>query len=226
MRGEKISSSLPAASARLTTRDIVLELMVSPGSGLSALDQAGEAGGAAVDAIRRGPRIVDQEALLRRRSGIVARERGQVEALVARRRGELEVTKRRAELRRDVHARLRRPEHDVPGEVLRRRLARCVAPLPVDLARTPQVTRELAAVDELGNGSLQERRRRAARDVLAARDQVRQTRRQHQVGKAKRRIQHLVERPGVDDPAVRIESLDRREWTPDVAELAVVIILQ
>src|SRR5690606_4471220 len=99
------------------------------------------------------------------------------------------------------------------------------AAFPEQLAQLAQMTREVSAVHELRNRRLQERRRYAAGYVLGGGKRVDHPGGQDQVGEAERRKEDLAERPGIDHASRPIESLDRRERPAQIAELAVVIIL-
>src|SRR5690606_24193629 len=92
-------------------------------------------------------------------------------------------------------------------------------------AQLAQMTREVSAVHELRNRRLQERRRYAAGYVLGGGKRADHPGGQDQVGEAERRKENLAERPRIDHAPRPIESLDRRERPAQIAELAVVIIL-
>ena len=118
-----------------------------------------------------------------------------------------------------------RPQPERAPAVPRGRGGERLQALAVRHAHAPQVAREVALADEVGQHRLVEHRRMLVGGGAGRHQPVLQVGRHDQEAQAQRREQRLAEAADVDHAAVDVEPVQARHRPRAVAELAVVVVL-
>src|ERR1700744_140314 len=85
--------------------------------------------------------------------------------------------------------------------------------------------REMAFRDEVGHACLQQIGRPGVHAGAYLVEPLRRIDRRDHISEPQSREHHLAEGSAIDHAIVLIQALERREWTPCIAELAVIVIL-
>ena len=98
-------------------------------------------------------------------------------------------------------------------------------PPGVEASHASQMHREVALLDEVVDGRLEDQRRELARDADGLVEGIREFHRHDEIADAQGRHQRLAEAADVDDPLGVVETAQRRHWAAAKPVLAVIVVL-